>query len=151
MTLALRPAGPDDRDQVYACNAAADVRAWSRDPRPIVYADHCAWFTIRLAARPPLWIVEVDHAPVGVVRIDAPGASPARISIALDATARGRGVGRRAIALACSTWSAPLVAEIHPANTASQRCFESCGFVPTGATDGFLVYHWFPTTTPRPR
>ncbi len=127
--VSLREAAAGDCERVYGYNAAPEVRALSRDPRPIAYADHCAWYAARsLPGALPMWIVEDDGEPVGVIRIQRDGAGRALLSIALGAAARGRGIGRKAIRLATDAWGAPLHAEVLPSNAASLACFRSCGF-----------------------
>lgn len=143
--VALRRATPGDRDLVYAWNSAGDVRALSKDPRPIAPADHARWYAERIAlGGAPIWIIVEGGAPVGVVRIDPRPGGAAAISIALAAEVRGRGVGRRAIAIACRAWARPLNAEIRSANTASRLCFEACGFVRAAELAGLTTYHWSP-------
>ena len=118
--------------RVLAWNGAAEVRARSRDPRPIAVDDHARWFAARLRApRGGLWIAVLGGCPVGVVRIDreADDASAlGRISIVLDSSVRGRGLGRRVIALACAADGGPVVAEILVDNRTSRACFEAAGF-----------------------
>ena len=131
--VTLRRATVLDASRVLAWNGAADVRARSRDPRPIAADDHARWFAARLRApRGGLWIAVLDGCPVGVIRIDretAAAAALGRISIVLDASVRGRGLGRRVIALACAADGGPVVAEILVDNRASRACFEAAGFV----------------------
>jgi RimJ/RimL family protein N-acetyltransferase len=142
--VALRPAQASDAEAVWWWNCAPDVRAWSRAGDAVAWEAHVAWFTGRLA-RPgsPMWIVEQAGTAVGVVRIDD-AAGRGRISIALDGQARGRGVGRAAIARALARWRRPVVAEIMSDNRRSRRCFEACGFRPVAERDGLVVYHWEP-------
>jgi len=144
--VALRDAGPGDAGSVYAWNCATDVRALSGDPRPIAFADHVRWFERRVAAG-SFWIVELDGAPVGTVRLDG-----AAISIALDGSVRGRGVGRRAIAAACGrvaqAGGGAVVAKIHVRNHSSRACFEACGFRPVAERDGFVSYQWSTWSNP---
>lgn len=145
-TAVLRAAGPADRDQVLRWNQAPDVRAQSRDPRPIDPATHARWFAARLAdPSGRMWIAEVDGVGVGVVRIErAPGDSDDRISIALDPTWRGRGVGRAVIAAACAATPGPVLAEIRPDNLASRAAFAAAGFVRWPRRDhaDVLAYRW---------
>ncbi|HVV85915.1 MAG TPA: GNAT family N-acetyltransferase, partial [Kofleriaceae bacterium] len=54
---------------------------------------------------------------------------PGRISIVLDPSARGRGLGRRVITLACAADGGPVVAEVLSDNHASRAAFEAAGFV----------------------
>jgi RimJ/RimL family protein N-acetyltransferase len=137
----LRAARPDDCARVFAINFAPDVRAVSKTAAVIPYGEHETWFARRLATPAPFWMIEDRGAIVGVVRIDLGG----RISIALDECARGKGIGRRAIAAACAEWDRIAHAEIDPANHASIACFEACGFVRAPrSTARLLVYTWRP-------
>jgi len=139
LPVALREARMADCDHVWQWNCAPDVRALSGDPSPVARPQHLSWYRARVASADPMWIVEENYHAVGVVRIDA-----GRISIALAPFARGRGIGRRAIATACTLFGQPVVAEILPTNVASRACFEACGFVRSGERAGFLTYTWSP-------
>jgi L-amino acid N-acyltransferase YncA len=136
----LREATIDDCERVWAWNFAPDVRAVSNDPAIVQVAQHAAWYVHRLATGGPMWIVEEDGKGVGVIRIDDDG----RISIALGAEARGRGIGKRAIAAACQAWARPVMATIQNTNQTSRACFEACGFVPQTATAEVVTYRWSP-------
>ena len=142
MTTALRAALPADCEDVYAWNCAPEVRAISGDPRPIALADHVQWFQRRVQ-HGQIWIVEDAGTAAGVVRID-PHGDTARISIALAPRARGRGLGRRAIALACAAYAAPVDAVIRIDNSASRAAFESTGFALISVTASFATYRWRP-------
>ncbi len=128
MTVALRKARPLDCRRVWEWSCSPDARASSLDPRPIPIAEHEQWFRERVA-RDGMWIVEANLADVGVVRIDPTALPFDRISIAITSAARGRGIGRRAVAAACEAWQRPVFAEVLPDNAASRACFEACGFV----------------------
>jgi spore coat polysaccharide biosynthesis protein SpsF len=146
-TVTLRRARAGDRERVWEYNFAPDVRALSRDARAVTFAEHVRWYERRLARLgDPMWIVEEDRVAVGVVRLDRIGEAGdvARISIALAARARGRGIGRRAIAAACQAWNRPIVAEVLDGNAASRACFEACEFESVHERDGLVTYHWSP-------
>lgn len=153
MTPALRLATPDDSTLVYELNFAPDVRARSTTAAVVPLADHERWFARRVAA-PALWMIEdpeVGDAPVGTIRIDPIGERgdrAGRISIALARTARGLGIGRRAIADACRAWLGPVIAQIRPDNAASIASFVAAGFkraTPSAIDDPtLLTYTWFP-------
>jgi L-amino acid N-acyltransferase YncA len=140
----LRLACEDDSERVWEWNFAPDVRARSVSTHIVTFAKHQAWFAKRLAKiDSPIWIVEENKLGVGVVRLDqVPGYT--KISIALTQTARGRGVGKKAIAAACKEWGKPIVAEIQPDNHASRLCFEACGFTKVATTQTLLTYRWTP-------
>ncbi|HEY0249967.1 MAG TPA: GNAT family N-acetyltransferase [Kofleriaceae bacterium] len=134
MTISLRAATLDDCEQVWLWNFAADVRAMSNDPTIVELARHAAWFIHRISEG-AFWIVLNDGVPVGNVRVDH-----GRISIALAAEARGYGVGKQAIALACAAYGSTVVAQIRFDNTRSRAAFEACGFVNNGGD----TYQWSP-------
>jgi RimJ/RimL family protein N-acetyltransferase len=149
--VALRLARSRDCEDIWRWNFAPDVRARSRRVEEVAFLDHAQWFAQRLAMAEdaPIWIIEEYDRGVGVVRIEPleqglPERGRALISIALDASVRGRGIGRAAVAAVCQTWQRPLAAEIFADNAASRTCFESCGFRPLAACDGLVTYHWDP-------
>jgi RimJ/RimL family protein N-acetyltransferase len=143
--ITLRRANLADRERVYEYNFASDVRAISGSQEPVPYSDHVRWFGKRMIdPASPIWIIEQYGEPVGTVRIDARFDTNATISIALAATARGHGVGRKAIELACIKWCGAVVAEIHESNARSRACFIACGFARIGKREAFDVYLWSP-------
>jgi UDP-2,4-diacetamido-2,4,6-trideoxy-beta-L-altropyranose hydrolase len=144
--VALRAAAAEDCAAIWRWNFAPDVRAGSRCTRNVPLADHARWFARALLAREPIWVIEEAGVGVGVVRLDAIGGGLTRISIALAANARGRGIGQRAVAAACHAWGQPIVAEIVAGNHASRACFEACGFCPLAGAGDLLTYHWDPET-----
>ncbi len=143
--VTLRLATAEDCQAVWRWNCAPDVRARSKHPAAVAFADHARWFAQRLGpGHGPIWVVEGHGFPVGVVRLDTEPSGPPRISIALAASARGRGVGRAALIAACRAWGEPVYAEIFADNLASRGCFEAAGFQAVAARDGLLTYHWDP-------
>lgn len=143
--VTLRRADLSDRERVYEYNFASDVRAVSGSQTAVSYADHVRWFSTRIIdIASPIWIIEQFGEPVGTVRIDAREGTNAKISIALVAGARGHGIGRKAIELACTKWCGAVVAEIHESNARSRACFIACGFAKIGTREAFDVYLWSP-------
>lgn len=141
--VTLRPAGPGDLRRVFDYNCAPDVRALSGNPTPVSLEQHAQWYARRLAdPTSPMWIVEENGVPVGVLRIER--REEPRISIALAPEARGRAIGKRALALACARWAAPVTAEIHESNAASRACFTASGFCRVGKRDVFDLFLWSP-------
>jgi RimJ/RimL family protein N-acetyltransferase len=135
--VTLRAATLDDCERVWQWNFAADVRAMSNDPTIVELVRHSAWYVHRLA-KGAFWIIEHDGEPVGTVRID-----DGRISIAVVASARGKGIGKRAIAAACEAWAQPVVAQVRLDNRSSRAAFEAAGFVSTGDAE-MVTYQWSP-------
>lgn len=149
--LELRPAAWQDAHKVWQWNNDPAAREASLQPASIPLSSHESWFRARLdEAGYFMWIAVNDARDIGVVRIDARDDGPATVSIALDPSVRGRGLGRHALARACRLFrerrpDATLQAWIERDNRASARCFEGCGFSPIGATrrgdKTFLIYH----------
>lgn len=145
--VALRPAVPADCEAVYRWNCAPDVRAWSKAGGEVSFLEHVQWYAARIRdPQRPIWIIEEHFAPVGTVRLEPVPNGVARISIAIAPEARGRNIGRAAIAAACRAWNRPIVAEIYADNVASRAAFEACGFHSVVECDGLLTYHWDPET-----
>jgi len=151
--VSLRGALPEDCERVWEWNFTPDVRARSVSRRIVTFAEHTKWFAKRVASvDAPMWIIEEHGIGVGVIRLDPIAnkwVTPARlqqskISIALCEKARGRGIGSRAIAQACTKWRRPIVAEIQPDNIASIKAFAACGFKEIARNSELVTYRWHP-------
>lgn len=148
----LRPASASDCRAIYQWNCDPAVRAVSRDPRPVEWATHQAWFAAALANPTCTLYVVVDAGDestrdLGVVRVTW-GDRGGVVSIALDPAARGRGVGAAAIRALCRSVAQPLVAEILAENQASLRCFGGVGFCEVFRSETpqgeLIVMEWMP-------
>lgn len=143
----LRPAGPADRDRLLAWRNDPTTVRHSRTAAAVTDDDHDRWFAARLedpATR--LCIGEVDGEPVGMVRVDIARAV-GTISIAIDPTRRGEGLGTAVLRALLETWRSDfqavrLVADVSIDNPASRRAFLAAGFTPDGVADGFEQLAW---------
>jgi L-amino acid N-acyltransferase YncA len=143
--VTLRRAAQGDCEAVWSWNFAPDVRARSKRALAVSFAEHARWFMRRIAdGHDPMWVIEEHGEPVGVIRLDTSASGLTQVSIALATQARGRGVGRAAIATACRRWGKPVIAEIFADNLPSRACFEACGFRSVVEADGLLTYYWDP-------
>ena len=124
------------------------VRAQSFTTAEMDRRGHEAWLRRKLTdERTRLYIVESGGAPVGQVRVDALPPGHGEISVALDAAHRGKGIGRRVIALASARAASELglesiVARIREENDASRRAFEAAGYTRTESVDGVVSLLW---------
>jgi RimJ/RimL family protein N-acetyltransferase len=130
LRVTLRRARAEDVELVWEWSFAAELRAAMQAPRVVLYKDYERWFAGRIADRlTAIWIVEDAGANAVVVLIDRHDkqALP-RLTIVLGHRARGRGIGRRALELACEQWQHPLVADVGGGNDAAVACLEAAGF-----------------------
>ena len=145
--VTLRVARPEDCEAIWRWSAAIEQPPRSPRGDAVGFIEHARWFARRLAdGVGAIWIVEEYHHGVGVVRLDPPHYGRSRLTIALAGFARGRGIGRAAIAAACHSWRQPIVAEVFADHTAICTCFEACGFRAIAVCDGLVTYHWDPET-----
>ena len=131
--LSLRVATAKDSKLVWSWNTASSVRAVSKSTAPIPYKRHKRWYRRKLSSNSgAMWIATFEGEPIGVVRFDPKG-HDAEVSIALDTQHRGRGLGARALTLACATYGrthngTTIIASIRADNAVSRSCFEGVGF-----------------------
>lgn len=131
--LTLRAARGEDAPLVRAWRNDADAVRFSVSARPVSEGEHARWFATALTnPRILLWIAEENGIAVGQVRVDLDGDSGV-FSIAVAASARGRGVGQRMLRLALEEIElqhvvTTMTAVTHPDNLASIHAFERVGF-----------------------
>ena len=141
--IELRRATAEDSEAIWRWNNQPDVRAQSFDSKPIPRDIHERWMATRLAdPATKMWIIETSGGPIGIVRVQQDGAF-GRISIALDATLRGRGQGRAALGRAAEIDGRDIIADIAADNLPSIKMILACGFLKTGeyeTGDGRLIF-----------
>ena len=118
-------------------NSTIPGRGVTADLDPVSVDSRIDWFHAHDPARRPLWVIEADDRIVGWLSFsDFYGrpayAASAELSIYLDASVRGHGIGRmaleRAVASAPSLRIETLLGFIFGHNEASLRLFERHGF-----------------------
>jgi UDP-2,4-diacetamido-2,4,6-trideoxy-beta-L-altropyranose hydrolase len=145
--LTVRPAADTDSLALWLWRNDPVTRATSKTSEPVPWQQHARWFAACLAS-PDRWLLmgEVGAEPVGMVRFDRREDGSHLVSINVAPAWRGRKIGAALLgkaheALQGRFGSARCVAEIHDANTASQRIFARCGFERVGgAEDGWGRY-----------
>jgi RimJ/RimL family protein N-acetyltransferase len=142
--IALRAADEDDVRAFWAWRNDESARAASFSPEPVPFDQHERWYRERLADPHTLLYVVVgpDAQPVGYVRFALAGGE-AEISIALDASTRGRGYGTAAIDRGCEALlrgglADRIVARVKLGNEISRRAFLRAGFVERVRSDDAL-------------
>lgn len=144
--ISLRRATIEDAKKVYAWRNDPDIRAVSGTTKALTMKTHMKWFGERLQLTFPeaIWIVINDEAePIGYGRIALRGVREAKISIVIDKSFRGRGLGRQVIKLLKQKIQAmgrTALAEVHVKNLTSLRAFMANGFSGSYAfTHGSIV------------
>jgi predicted dehydrogenase/RimJ/RimL family protein N-acetyltransferase len=144
-SIALRPAGVQDRDRLRAWRNDPDTRRWSRSSHEIAAEEHAAWFTRVLAdTSTRLWIAECAGRPIAHVRVGPESEGAAEVHVVLAPEARGQGLGSAVLAEAgalalASADTDLLCAYIKPEHAASLRAFTRAGFSRAGADDDGLL------------
>ena len=147
--ITLRAALSDDARCVWEWRYEPESRAASSDTGAVSFADHKRWFTARLTdLQTRIYIIlDSDQVAVGYVRFALEGDN-AVISIALDPSARGHGIGTAAIVIGCDRVLAEssvtrVTALIKADNGRSTLAFIKAGFgfVPLGDTEGTTDHH----------
>ena len=130
----IRPATQADGPFLFDLVNKRDVIFWSGRQREITPQEHQAWLRRALAND---WAHKVfvaewpygvnEPVPVGYGRLEF--VTEARVSFAVAEDFRGKGVGKEILGtLEENRLGAPLVAYVHPGNTASLRAFLSQGY-----------------------
>jgi UDP-2,4-diacetamido-2,4,6-trideoxy-beta-L-altropyranose hydrolase len=143
--VTLRAAREDDVTLIRALRNDADAVRFSKSARPVSEPEHARWFATALAdPRMRLWVAEENAIPVGQVRVAIDGEKGV-FSIAVEGSARGRGLGQAMLRLALAEIErqrlvTTMTAVTHPDNPASIQAFEQVGFTRREVTeDGFVV------------
>jgi RimJ/RimL family protein N-acetyltransferase len=139
--LTLRPVTPADADLLLTWRNDPQTRAASHHDAQVTPDEHQRWLAAALGnpAR-QLWIVEENGVPVGTMRADL-AAGIHELSWTVAPNARGRGIGKRMVALLASRFPGPIRAEVREGNPASAAMAESAGLTLQKRENGVL--HFF--------
>lgn len=141
--LHLRRADDKDSEPLWLWRNDPFSRAMATSAAPIPWPGHARWFD-RIMSDPntELLIAERDGTALAMVRFDVVGTREALVSINVAPAARGKGIGRDALSMACARYLArngdmTLLADIHVTNAASVHIFTGVGFTMVGANGDF--------------
>lgn len=137
--MIIRKATSEDALDVLAWRNDPLTRAMSRVQDVVEEASHGAWFSKAINdPRRTVLIGELDEQKIGMVRFDH--GDETEISININPSFRGRGLGYQLLCAALAYVGGPIVAEIRDDNIASLRLFERAGFVCDSAVGGLHRY-----------
>jgi L-amino acid N-acyltransferase YncA len=142
----VRDARPADLDAIVEIyNQTIPSRMATADLDPIHPEQRAAWLHEHTPDHRPVWVAEVDGQVVGWLSVSPfrereAYDSTAEVSVYVDASTRGRGVGwlllSRAVELAPTLNLNRLLGMIFAHNEASLRLFERAGFERWGLLPG---------------
>ena len=138
--MRLRPVTIEDTDLLLVWRNDLQTRMASHITEEIKRDIHVSWLT-RSLDNPSrrLFIAEEDGVPVGTVRADYSD-GVYELSWIVAPHARGRGVGRRMVALLANQISEPIRAEVKVGNETSIRIAEYAGMQYDREDNGVLHY-----------
>jgi RimJ/RimL family protein N-acetyltransferase len=130
--IKIRRAQPEDVDLVFNWSNDDLVREQSFSSVPILYENHCIWFTNKLRQDDTdIFILEVNAIPASIVRFEIRD-EQATIGVAIDKSFRGKGLGDLFIRMGADeffkTRDVLVLASIKNSNIASIKSFERAGF-----------------------
>lgn len=140
--FSFRLATAEDAEMLLNWRNDPEVRSVSFNDAAIELDSHIKWLGRRLNdPNTAIWVAENrDRRPVGQVRFELnDSGTQAIVSIIVEQSMRGRGVGKVLIALASeeffeSSSASEIVAQIKPGNVASEKAFKAAGFQLTEPT-----------------
>jgi phosphinothricin acetyltransferase len=134
----IRLARREDLDRIVEIyNSTIPSREVTADLEPVSVESRVPWFEAHQPVRHPLWVVELDGRVIGWASLSAFYGRPAydgtaELSIYLDASVRGRGLGQRLLNYALEACPAlgirTVLGFIFAHNPASLALFERNGF-----------------------
>jgi [ribosomal protein S5]-alanine N-acetyltransferase len=134
--VALLPVGTEVAALVLAASHDPEITRWTQVPQDLTLLDAgliTSGWTMPSTTTARFQVSLADVAPIGMVTVWINAEDEAEVGYWLLATARGRGIGRRAVRLLC-TWAFEvcglerLQLATLPGNVASERVAQACGF-----------------------
>jgi len=144
MKLSIRKAVRSDCKAVWTWRNDPVTRANSRNTAKIPWRKHVSWFAETFErGNPQIFIVTAGRVRAGLVSLRMNG-KRAEVSVNIAPSFRGKGVGSKAIALACKIAAklglVSLEAFVKKTNAASQKAFEKNDFVKNSCKKGLCKY-----------
>lgn len=151
--VSLRPVGPEDRDRILAWRNDPAVAGQMYSDHLIKAEDHAAWFARFLADEDRAGrIIELDGQPVGFLSLAGVRSPERRAEWAWyigEASARGKGIGQAAQALALAEAFGPMGlkevwSQILADNAAALKSQRAAGFVDKAVWPAHVTKHGQP-------
>lgn len=147
MTLKIYPAKTGDSHDVWVWRNDVQTRENSQCSDKITWNDHDKWFKNSLKNKNTIMLLSIndEDLKIGVCRFDLDiHRKYATVSINLNPEMRGKGYSSdmllKSIKYLWEILPVDIKAKIKVKNTASIKCFESCGFSLINRDEAYLYY-----------
>ncbi len=130
----VRRARGQDCERLWHWTNDPETRARAFSSAQVPWTDHVAWFEKKIASPASLLLIgiDADDAPIGQLRFDCDKLGIGTISISIDRSQRGKGLGlamlRAGLRAAPAAGIRGARALVKPDNQASLRMFAAAGF-----------------------
>ena len=149
--ISFMPATEEDIQFVFSLANDKDVRKMSFQQHDISWKEHCDWFRMMLSPKRPFYIVYYKSKRCGYVRFDKKEAT-SEISIALDRSVRGHGLGKYilrdiSLKILAETPIKKIAASVKSINTPSLSMFSKAFYTHTSDSNhnnSDIIYFYFP-------
>lgn len=139
--VSLIPATLSDCDYIYSLQIQPEVRFFFRNIDVPDYDQHCLWYEKKLSEiNGVIFKIKFSGIDTGFVRVDNLVSDISELSIIISSKYEGKGIGTRAVRLACSLLpNRELNAIVHSENTGSLKLFNRAGFTKKSEDGKFAV------------
>lgn len=132
-SVELRSATNEDKALIYGHQVLPSTRRWFRNTQAPTWSGHSDWYdSIIVNPDIDLRLIESAGFVLGQLRTDLLPDGRREVSILVTPEAQGMGVATAALQLTMAEYREPLVADIHPGNSASITAFLRAGFLRVG-------------------
>ena len=143
--ITIRPVNEGDSTEILSWRNDVFTRTNSLNSKLVSLSEHKQWLSNCLVnPSVSLFLGEVGGEKLGICFFVESKENVAKVSLNLNPKFRGKGLGTHFLKISIDhflqTWSGQLIAEIKPANVASERCFLSAGFNLANTSLGLNVY-----------
>ncbi len=140
-SLKLRRATIHDADLLLEWRNDPQTKKGSHNINEIQRDEHISWLTkIIKNTNRRLLIAEYNGVPVGTIRVDHSDGGAHELSWTVAPNARGKGLGKRMVALLANSIAEPIRAEVKAGNKASICIAEYAGMKYDREENGVLFY-----------
>lgn len=147
MEIRFRAAKKDDSSLLLSWRNSPEAIKNSISKKVVSQKKHSLWYQNRISRADfePFWIFLLGNRPVGTARLDLipTEKNTFEISIFVDPTHHGIGIGREILDLTCIEFlkspEKTIIAKILNSNLASKKLFLGAGFTVTSVNNNILV------------